>query len=226
MSAPTVRHGSAAALAVALAVLAAPAPSSADIWAHVDADGAVRYSDSREGSPTARLVVTEAGRRADAPRPVPPVAAARDRLAAAVQTPGRAEVDAIATRIAREHDVDPALVRAVIDVESGYRPAAVSPKGATGLMQLMPATGRRFGVVDPTDPADNIGGGVRYLRHLLELFDGQLALALAAYNAGEGAVMRYGRRIPPYAETQNYVPAVLERYRSLKGNDSGAVPRM
>ena len=112
--------------------------------------------------------------------------------------------------------LEPALLHAVIMVESGYDAAARSPKGALGLMQLMPETARRFGTTDRSDPAQNLRGGARYLARLLEDFDGQLSLALAAYNAGENAVRRHGGRIPPYAETQRYVPAVLARYELLR----------
>jgi len=101
------------------------------------------------------------------------------------------------------------LVHAVIATESRYDPGAVSPKGAVGLMQLIPGTARRFGVTDRLDPGQSIDGGARYLRHLLDMFDGDTVLALAAYNAGEGAVIKAGRRIPPYRETQGYVTAVL-----------------
>lgn len=113
--------------------------------------------------------------------------------------------------------IDAALLHAVITVESGYNQGAVSPKGATGLMQLLPATARRFGTANPLDPAANIQAGARYLSHLLGLFDNNLELALAAYNAGENAVIRHGRRLPPYAETQRYVPLVVAHYRKLSG---------
>jgi soluble lytic murein transglycosylase-like protein len=110
---------------------------------------------------------------------------------------------------ARLHQVEPELVAAVVAVESGFNTAAVSPAGASGAMQLMPATAARYGVTNAADPAQNIDAGVRHLKDLLRLHGGNVALALAAYNAGQGAVARNGGRIPPYRETMLYVPAVL-----------------
>jgi soluble lytic murein transglycosylase-like protein len=112
-------------------------------------------------------------------------------------------------RIARQNQLSPRLVHSVIQVESNYNPSAVSPKGAQGLMQLIPSTARRFGVSNVFDPADNIQGGARYLKYLLGLYGGDEALALAAYNAGEGAVSRYGG-VPPFPETQDYVAKVRQ----------------
>jgi len=109
--------------------------------------------------------------------------------------------------------VDPELVHAVIRVESAYRPDALSPKGAVGLMQLLPETALRYGVRDVHQVEGNLSAGTRHLRDLIDGFGDRLDLALAAYNAGTGAVRRHGNRIPPYAETQSYVPAVLKRYR-------------
>lgn len=120
-------------------------------------------------------------------------------------------------QVAAEHNLAPELLHAVIQVESGYNANAVSPKGAVGLMQLMPATARRLGVTDRRDPLANLQGGARYLRNLIGLFNGDLQLALAAYNAGEAAVQRHARNIPPYAETIAYVKAVLRRYQALLG---------
>lgn len=119
--------------------------------------------------------------------------------------------------------IDAALLHAVITVESGYQAGAVSAKGATGLMQLLPGTARRYGTVNLLDPAENIGAGARYLRDLLRLFDNNLELALAAYNAGENAVIRHGRRLPPYAETRRYVPLVLAHYQKLGGHPGSAI---
>src|ERR1051326_8579128 len=145
---------------------------------------------------------------ADPPRPPPAIPA----LAVA-----RAEhpIDAIAKR----HGVDPLLVRAIIRVESNFDPKAVSPKGAVGLMQLMPETAMRYGVENRFDATQNIDGGGRYMRDLMAMFNGNLSLALAAYNAGEGAVIKYGRRIPPYPETQQYVVGVRSYYNQFRRAD-------
>lgn len=115
-------------------------------------------------------------------------------------------------QVAAEVGIEPALLQAVVQQESGFDPLAVSPAGAAGLMQLMPATATRFGVRDRFDPAQNLRGGARYLAWLLDHFDQDIDLALAAYNAGEGSVRRHGNRVPPYAETQAYVRAVRRRY--------------
>ena len=126
---------------------------------------------------------------------------------------------------AKTHKVDFELLQALIAAESGFDPQAVSPKGAVGLMQLMPDTAKRFGVQADkqktvvqklTDPKININAGAKYLRVLLQMFPGNLELVLAAYNAGEGAVLKYGNKIPPYKETQNYVKTVMQTYTALK----------
>jgi len=117
--------------------------------------------------------------------------------------------------------LEPALLNAVITVESNHNPAALSPKGAMGLMQLMPGTSQRFGVANPWHPEQNIRGGARYLSELLTMFDQDLVLALAAYNAGEQAVIRHGRRVPPFPETRSYVTKVIGLYRQ---NSPAATP--
>jgi len=130
----------------------------------------------------------------------------------AVQVPKQEYASMIET-VALRNDLHPALLHAMIKVESGYNPNATSPKGAVGLMQLMPATAKRYGVADRTDPAKSIEGGAHYLRDLLDLFNEDISLALAAYNAGEQTVKRYGNAVPPFRETKKYVAQVTALYR-------------
>ena len=131
-------------------------------------------------------------------------------------TTGSAEVDSYLLNSGTRHGVDPLLLYSVMHQESSFKSRAISPKGARGLMQLMPLTAARYGVTNIFDPRQNIEGGARYLRFLLDHFDGDLNLALAGYNAGEGAVEKYGWRIPPYSETQEYVRRISRRYGLLK----------
>ncbi len=130
------------------------------------------------------------------------------------------EYDRLITRAAADHSLDPRLVKSVMLVESGFNPSAVSPKGARGLMQLMPTTATSHGVKNAHNPAENIAGGTKYLSHLLSLFDGNLEKSLAAYNAGEAAVARYGG-IPPYDETRDYVRKALTAYYGMPYKGSG-----
>ena len=125
------------------------------------------------------------------------------------------DVRALAIAAARRHGLDPNLVLAVVAVESGFQADAVSHKGAQGLMQLMPATARDLGVADAFDPAQNLDGGTRYLRMLVARYGGDLGKALAAYNAGPGAVTRHGG-VPPYRETHHYIDRVLKRYQRAR----------
>jgi hypothetical protein len=138
-----------------------------------------------------------------------------DEVVEEVDGPAGTDLRTLAVDVARRHGLDPDLVVAVVGVESGFRADAVSPKGAQGLMQLMPTTASALGVEDALDPAQNLDGGVRHLGSLLTLYGGDIVRALAAYNAGEGAVARHGG-IPPYRETRAYVKKVLERYRERK----------
>jgi len=133
------------------------------------------------------------------------------------KTPNVMKFESMVLNEAQRQKLDPALVKAVIAVESAYDPAAVSPKGAVGLMQLIPGTAERYGVRKIADPRDNVNGGTRYLRDLLDLFKGDLQLALAGYNAGEGAVIKYQNRIPPFPETQAYVKLVMQFYEHFSG---------
>lgn len=121
--------------------------------------------------------------------------------------------------VSERHGVDPYLVKAVIKTESNFDPNAVSPKNAQGIMQLIPATADDYGVSDPFDAKDNMEGGVQYLKDLLEYFDGDMSLSLAAYNAGKGAVIKHGFTIPPYPETTDYIAKVLGYYKLLKAKN-------
>lgn len=131
-------------------------------------------------------------------------------------TTGSSQVDGYLIQSGTNNGVDPLLLYSVMHQESSFKSRAISPKGARGLMQLMPGTAARYGVTNIFDPKQNIEGGARYLRFLLDRFDGDLNLALAGYNAGEGAVEKYGWRIPPYAETQEYVRRISRRYSLLQ----------
>ena len=127
-------------------------------------------------------------------------------------TTGSSRVDGLIRQYGAQYGVDPYLIYCLMSQESSFVSSAVSPKGAQGLMQLMPGTAARYGVTNPYDIAQNIKGGTRYLKDLLQMFNGRVDLALAGYNAGEGAVMKYGYTIPPYDETRNYVRLILKRY--------------
>lgn len=126
----------------------------------------------------------------------------------------------VISNAAHANQLDPALLHAVIKAESGYQPRAVSPRGATGLMQLMPATARQLGVSNMYDPEQNVMAGARYLSQLQREFNGDIRLALAAYNAGPATVKRHGNAIPPFAETQAYVPRVLQAYQRISSNSN------
>ncbi|HTY98720.1 MAG TPA: lytic transglycosylase domain-containing protein [Rhodocyclaceae bacterium] len=189
---------------------AAGAAASADIYGYTDEAGVTHLSNVAADGPYRLLLRSPEDYRLRAKGAY--------RLASQAPEPSFAglpyaeEIGAAA----RTFDLEPALLHAVITVESNYNPAALSPRGAVGLMQLMPDTARRYGIADPYRAESNIRGGSRYLRDLLALFGGDVKLALAAYNAGENAVIRHGRRIPPYPETRDYVPRVLKMYDALR----------
>ncbi|HKR00086.1 MAG TPA: lytic transglycosylase domain-containing protein [Pyrinomonadaceae bacterium] len=140
-------------------------------------------------------------------------------------TTGDANVDRYIVEAGVRNNVDPVLLYAQMHQESSFKRGAISPKGARGLMQLMPGTAARFGVKNIFDPQQNIEGGARYMRFLLDHFDGDVALALAGYNAGEGAVLKYGRRIPPYRETQEYVRRISQRYAQMRDGELARTAR-
>jgi soluble lytic murein transglycosylase-like protein len=183
--------------------------AQADVYRYVDADGAVLFTnvplDSRykvylkdntkKPDPIAQTLASELRYYDDA---------ARTRYARHIY------------EAARLTKLEPALIHAVISAESGYNPLALSRKGAAGLMQLMPETAKRYGVKNRLDPVQSIHGGARYLRDLVHMFNNDLQLAVAAYNAGENAVVRYGNRIPPYSETMSYVPRVMSYYKKYR----------
>ena len=173
-------------------------PALAEIYYRIDENGVARFTNAPT-TPDYRLLQ-------------PGVLPSASRLTAA-------SIDGLIEAFAAEHSIDSALIRAVIRAESNFNHRAVSRKGAQGLMQLMPATIWRLSVGDAFDPHENIGAGVRYLRQLLDQFQGDLTLALAAYNAGENAVLRY-RGVPPYQETREYVKKVLSLYRRTRGEPS------
>jgi soluble lytic murein transglycosylase-like protein len=131
-------------------------------------------------------------------------------------TTGDSTIDGLIVDSGNRNGVDPVLLYAIMHQESTFKRRAISPKGARGLMQLMPGTAARYGVTNIFDPRQNIEGGARYMRFLLDTFDGDVSLALAGYNAGEGAVMKYGYRVPPYSETQEYVRRIGQRYALMR----------
>lgn len=180
-----------------------PFLAGADIYKYVDKHGRVHLTDRPAHDGFKRLVKTWKGWQ-EAQVDYGSVAKNRKRYEPAIAT------------AAKTHRLPPALLHAVITAESAYDPDARSTAGAVGLMQLMPGTAERYGVRNRRDPIANVSGGTRYLSDLLKMFDNNLVLALAAYNAGENAVIRNGRKIPPYKETQTYVRRVLKYYNDYK----------
>ena len=163
------------------------------------ADRIAAYLDSR-----GRVVFVNQARNPSTPQQTP-------ATSGQARTADQSDLDQLIQRSASRHQVDPDLVRAIVRVESNYNPYAVSSRGAQGLMQLIPATARRFGVRDAFDPRANLEGGIHYLKHLMDLYDGDLELALAAYNADENAVSRYNG-VPPFRETRNYLRKISQIY--------------
>jgi len=192
-------------LGIAL-LIGLPLVAGADIYKYVDKYGRVYLTDRPSHTGYKRLVKTWKGWSEATSSSINyrHLAANRKRFNRTIEL------------AAKHHKLPTALLHAVITAESAYDPNAVSRAGAVGLMQLMPATAERYGVRDRKDPNANVTGGTRYLKDLLGMFDNDLVLALAAYNAGENAVIKHGRQIPPYEETQTYVRRVLKFYNDYK----------
>jgi soluble lytic murein transglycosylase-like protein len=180
----------------------------ADIYKFVDSDGRVYYTDEPRHSLYKRIIQTKIQHYPSYPK-------YGSVNVHAYTGPRKKQFMNLINQVASRHQVDAKLVHAVIQTESAYNSNAISSAGAVGLMQLMPETARRFGVIDRNDPDQNVEGGTRYLKHLINMFNPNLDLAVAAYNAGENAVIKYNNSIPPYPETQNYVKQVLALYNKF-----------
>jgi len=191
-------------LLILVSVCAAPGFAWADVYSFTDANGVTHFSNVPADSRYQLLIATPTDAVAVAPKDK-----SIDWLARSAQ------YDGVIAGAAKAATIQAALVRAVIVVESGFNPRAVSKKGAIGLMQLQPATAKRYGVKNIYDPEQNVRAGAHYLSDLLTRFGSNLELALAAYNAGEDAVERYGRHVPPFRETLAYVPSVMKVYQRL-----------
>jgi len=197
-----VKHKSVIGVAALCAVFGLSGPAEAQIYSWRDSAGILTLSDRPQNGAVLAIHGGQTPRTATVP--------VRSTLIAR----SNPHYEPLIRQHASQRGVRPDLVRAVIQVESAFNPRAVSPKGAMGLMQLMPATARQFGVIDAFNPAENIRAGVSYLRQLLDRYDHDEQLALAAYNAGPGAVDKYGSKVPPYKETQNYVLKIA----GIRGN--------
>jgi soluble lytic murein transglycosylase-like protein len=199
------------ALLLAVFALICTVDCRADVFSYTDAQGVAHFSNV-PADVRYRLLIAS------------PVKPGADRRAAQFKywLLKSTTYDSLIENAAFTNTLNPALIRALIVVESGFNPRAVSKRGAIGLMQLRPETARRYGVSNIYDPAQNIRAGTRYLSDLMTLYDSDTELALAAYNAGEAAVARYGGHIPPFKETLEYVPSVLKIYHALVAQELAA----
>lgn len=216
-------------LMIAAGLLALSSHCQADAYQCVDSKGMIHLTNSPQNCRgVIKTLVKLPPLPQNKPKPedpavtalqfnLPPPPLKSKPKSAGVNNANRQYYAGVVNQIAGQYGLDPNLMHAVISAESGYNPNAVSPAGAMGIMQLMPATAQRFGVINPYDPVANMHGGARYLRFLINLFN-DLNLALAAYNAGENAVARYGNTIPPYSETQTYVSRVRQFYDQYRIN--------
>jgi soluble lytic murein transglycosylase-like protein len=185
-----------------------PGAAGADVYKYVDSAGHVFYTDNPKHSGYQLIIKS-------------PAAFSLSRTSKKWPTgsrfsdKNRRQFASLIDAAASKYSLDPALLHAVIRAESSYNPGAISSKGAVGLMQLMPETAARYGVRDRYDPSENIEGGARYLSELIDMFQSDVRLAVAAYNAGENNVIKYGNKVPPFQETQAYVTRVLNYYNRL-----------
>jgi hypothetical protein len=227
-------HRLRALMAAAMLVLALAPAAHAEVWGYVDAGGNAHFAAQKMDERYELFFRGEEDgavkRGPGTPRAVAVPTAASKLIAFFEVAPGYMRVKHHLREASKTQGIDYELLKALIATESGFDAGAVSPKGAVGLMQVMPATAERYGLTGDhkmpvekklADPGTNIRTGARYLRYLLDLFPGRLELALAAYNAGEGAVQRAGNRVPNYPETQNYVKTVMQLYAMLKPPSMG-----
>jgi soluble lytic murein transglycosylase-like protein len=223
----TARTGTGSSVALAFLFLFCPPAAHAELWGYVDAQGAAHFATQKLDD--RYQLFFRGGSSLDPPQVDPAEREARAALERSalfrrvVDHPNVKRYSPLIARYAKTHALDPALVKAMIAVESAFDPNAVSPKGAVGLMQILPDTGARYGLADGrrrtiaqqlVDPTINIRIGVRYLHDLLAMFEQDVTLALAAYNAGEQVVRQYGNRVPPFAETREYV-ALVQQFHLL-----------
>lgn len=182
-------------------------PANADVYWFTDENGVIHFSNV----PTDKRYVPYTAANGAVVKKI--IAGSRDRRP---ETPVKVQYSAVIDEIARTYALESALIHAMVSAESAYNATAVSKKGAAGLMQLMPETAQRYGATDRFDPVQNLHAGARYLSDLLKRFNGNVSLALAAYNAGENNVVKYGNQIPPFPETRTYVPRVLDLYHKYR----------
>jgi len=197
---------------LAAAAMGLAAPAAADIWGFVDERGVARVASYQVDERYYLFKKAPPAPPAAAPELRPDLAGRPAVSDGKINVAQRRQLAPLVSTVAQEYGIEAALLHAVITVESGYNARARSAKGAIGLMQLMPETAERYAVRDARDPRDNLRGGARYLRDLIAMFGQDLLLALAAYNAGEAAVIQAGNKVPPYPETRSYVPRVLAHY--------------
>lgn len=194
-------------------VICTPFAARADIYQYTDENGVLHFTNVNGGGKNHKRVSKESSSRQSAS----PAAAAPARSAGPTTASNSADYTEIINEACERHGVDASLVRAVVKVESDFNPYAVSRKGAMGLMQLMPQTALDWNVRNSFDPTENIDGGVKYLKYLIDRYEGNLSLALAAYNSGETSVKKWGT-IPPFKETQQYVKRILNIYYGKSGS--------